>query len=112
MALVDNPLIVMACMAAVLDGSIWGDHCSPISDTTILSSTATGCPHIDHVKTQLPYAMLAMCAAGLAGYLGVGLGLPTLVSYGIGFAVLVAGLRLFGRNPNAAAGPELSASRS
>ena len=56
--------------------------------------------------------MLAMCAAGLAGYLGVGLGLPTLVSYGIGFAVLVAGLRLFGRNPNAAAGPELSASRS
>ncbi|MEE2787765.1 MAG: Na+/H+ antiporter NhaC family protein, partial [Myxococcota bacterium] len=107
----DNPFIVMACMAAVLDGAIWGDHCSPISDTTILSSTATGCPHIDHVRTQLPYAMLAMLAAGLAGYLGVGLGLSTWLSYGFGFSLLVAGLLLFGRNPNTGIAPQPSAER-
>ena len=46
-------------VAAVLSGGIFGDHCSPISDTTIISSMASACDHIDHVKTQLPYALLA-----------------------------------------------------
>jgi Na+/H+ antiporter NhaC len=46
-----------AVVASVLAGSVLGDHCSPISDTTILSSLATGCDHISHVKTQLPYAL-------------------------------------------------------
>ena len=73
-----EPLVVFACLAAVLDGAIWGDHCSPISDTTILSSTASGCPHLAHVKTQLPYATLAMVAAGLVGYVGVTAGAPVL----------------------------------
>jgi len=45
-------------MAAVIGGGVWGDHCSPISDTTIVSSLAAGCDHLDHVKTQLPYALL------------------------------------------------------
>lgn len=45
-------------IGAVLSGGLFGDHCSPISDTTILSSTGAGCDHIDHVKTQLPYALL------------------------------------------------------
>jgi Na+/H+ antiporter NhaC len=44
--------------AAVLTGSIFGDHCSPISDTTVLSSTFAGSDHLDHVKTQMPYALL------------------------------------------------------
>ncbi|MBT6176217.1 MAG: hypothetical protein HOI23_03150, partial [Deltaproteobacteria bacterium] len=65
-----DPLVFMVCMGAVLDGAIWGDHCSPISDTTVLSSTACGCPHVAHVKTQLSYALVSMGAAGLAGYLG------------------------------------------
>ena len=51
----DFPLVI----AAVLSGSLFGDHCSPISDTTIMSSMAAGCNHIEHVKTQLPYAMVA-----------------------------------------------------
>jgi len=46
------------CIGAVLSGGLFGDHCSPISDTTILSSTGAGCDHIDHVKTQLPYALI------------------------------------------------------
>jgi len=57
--------------AAVLDGAIFGDHCSPISDTTVLSSVATGCDHLHHVATQLPYALSTMVLASLTGYCGV-----------------------------------------
>ncbi|GAF11876.1 Na+/H+ antiporter [Bacillus sp. JCM 19045] len=46
------------CIGAVLSGGIFGDHCSPISDTTILSSTGAGCDNVDHVKTQFPYAVM------------------------------------------------------
>ncbi|QED48084.1 Na+/H+ antiporter NhaC family protein [Cytobacillus dafuensis] len=49
---------LLVCIGAVLSGGIFGDHCSPISDTTILSSTGAGADHIDHVKTQFPYALL------------------------------------------------------
>lgn len=51
------------CFAAVMDGSVFGDQCSPISDTTVLSSISTGCDLMDHVKTQIPQASFA---AGLA----------------------------------------------
>ncbi|NVJ59187.1 MAG: sodium:proton antiporter [Gammaproteobacteria bacterium] len=56
-------------LAAILGGGVFGDHCSPISDTTIVSSLAAGCDHLDHVKTQLPYALTA--------------GIATLVLYGL-----------------------------
>ena len=94
-----EPLIVLACLGAVLDGAIWGDHCSPISDTTVLSSTASGCPHLAHVRTQIPYATLAMVAAGGAGYFGVVAGLPVIGAYAGGLLIMVAGLYLFGRDP-------------
>lgn len=76
-----------ACIAAVLSGGLFGDHCSPISDTTILASTGAGCDHIDHVKTQLPYALLnasvsliAYIVAGLtSSYLSLGLAVVLLV---------------------------------
>ncbi|NOR52581.1 MAG: sodium:solute symporter, partial [Candidatus Aminicenantes bacterium] len=48
---------------AVLSGGVFGDHCSPISDTTIISSMASAADHIDHVRTQLPYAFVAAAAA-------------------------------------------------
>ncbi|KML05077.1 MULTISPECIES: Na+/H+ antiporter NhaC family protein [Rossellomorea] len=63
--------ILLPSMAAVLAGSVFGDHCSPISDTTILSSTGAGSNHIDHVLTQLPYALIAASVAGV-GYLVLG----------------------------------------
>jgi Na+/H+ antiporter NhaC len=50
--------LIYGSVASVLAGSVWGDHCSPISDTTILSSIASQCDHIEHVRTQLPYAMV------------------------------------------------------
>ncbi|MFR7892859.1 MAG: Na+/H+ antiporter NhaC family protein [Dysosmobacter sp.] len=53
-------------IAAVLSGSLFGDHCAPISDTTVMSSMAGGCNHIDHVRTQIPYALLAAVASFIA----------------------------------------------
>ena len=94
-----DPLIFVLCMGAVLDGAIWGDHCSPISDTTVLSSTATGCPHMEHVKTQLPYALVAMVAAGSAGYVGYAAGWPIGACYGVGLVLIVGALLIFGDNP-------------
>lgn len=63
--------LVLASLAAVLAGSVFGDHCSPISDTTILSSTGAGANHIDHVMTQLPYALIGALASAV-GYLIIG----------------------------------------
>lgn len=71
---VDEPnqmALFILTAAAVLDGAIFGDHCSPISDTTVLSSVATGCDHLHHVTTQLPYALSTMVLASLIGYSGV-----------------------------------------
>ena len=64
--------LLVPALGATLAGSVYGDHCSPISDTTILSSTGADCPHINHVETQLPYATLVagLCAVG---YLVMGL---------------------------------------
>lgn len=68
--------IALATSASVLSGAVWGDHCSPISDTTVLSSTGTGCDHDAHVKTQLPYAVVVGLIAVLLGTLPAGLGAP------------------------------------
>jgi len=57
--------ILLGTVSSILAGSVWGDHCSPISDTTILSSMATSCDHMDHVRTQLPYCL----AVGLVSLL-------------------------------------------
>ena len=65
-------MLVVAVFAAVAGGGVFGDHCSPISDTTILSSTGAASDHLDHVKTQLPYALICGAVA-IIGYLLVGL---------------------------------------
>ncbi|TYP51603.1 Na+/H+ antiporter NhaC family protein [Thermosediminibacter litoriperuensis] len=62
---------ILACIAAVLSGGVFGDHCSPISDTTIMSSTGGACPHIEHVNTQLPYALTAAVTSAI-GFLILG----------------------------------------
>lgn len=72
---------VVLTSAAVLDGAIFGDHCSPISDTTVLSSTASGCDHMDHVRTQVPYALSAMLIAATGGYLLAAMGAPPWMSW-------------------------------
>ncbi|MBR3881226.1 MAG: Na+/H+ antiporter NhaC family protein, partial [Mailhella sp.] len=65
------PDLIVVALSATLAGSVFGDHCSPISDTTILSSAGAGCSHIDHVGTQLPYAVLVALCSGF-GYLVAG----------------------------------------
>jgi Na+/H+ antiporter NhaC len=89
--------VLYASVSAVLAGAVWGDHCSPISDTTILSSLATQCDHIDHVRTQLPYALLVGGAAILLGLLPVGFGVPLWLCMLVSIAVLMAILRFYGQ---------------
>ena len=88
--------ILLATTSSVLAGAIWGDHCSPISDTTVLSSTAAACDHVDHVRTQLPYAVLVGAVGLVLGSLGTSLGLPTWVALLGGVAILAICLRIFG----------------
>ena len=94
-----DPLILLLATGAVLDGAVFGDHCSPISDTTVLSSIGSSCDHLDHVKTQAPYAMLSMLAAGCCGYLLLPMAVTTSLSlvYGLGTAGIVAVVLALGR---------------
>jgi Na+/H+ antiporter NhaC len=87
----------------VLAGAVFGDHCSPISDTTILSSLATGSDHVDHVKTQLPYALCVAGVAGLAGYLPAGFGVSPWVSLAVGGGLIALLVFKVGRTPRAEA---------
>ncbi|GJM20383.1 MAG: hypothetical protein DHS20C15_02980 [Planctomycetota bacterium] len=92
------PMVVL-CIGAVLEGSIFGDHCSPISDTTVLSSVASASDHIDHVRTQAPYALTT---AGLAVFIGY---IPTVafdwwtwpLALGTGFCLMLLVLLLIGK---------------
>ncbi|MBK1875720.1 Na+/H+ antiporter NhaC family protein [Pelagicoccus mobilis] len=74
-------IIFLLTAAAILDGSIFGDHCSPISDTTVLSSVSTGCDHIAHVNTQLYYALTTVAFSCFLGYLLVARGFPIWTFY-------------------------------
>ena len=93
------PLTVLSA-AAVLDGAIFGDHCSPISDTTVMSSIASSCDHLDHVRTQLPYALTTMGLASTLGYLGTALLYPWWVGLALGLLAIPAVLFAFGANPD------------
>ena len=84
-------------VASVLAGSVMGDHCSPISDTTIMSSLASSCNHLQHVKTQMPYALTVGGVAMLIGVLPTALGLPSWVAFLLGFTVLWLIVRLVGK---------------
>jgi Na+/H+ antiporter NhaC len=87
---------MIGVISSVLAGSVWGDHCSPISDTTILSSTASGCDHIAHVRTQTPYALAIGCLGMLVGDIPTAFGLPVWVSLVVGTTVIVVGVRWLG----------------
>ena len=93
--LADDP-ILLATLGSVLGGAIFGDHCSPISDTTVLASQASGCNHIAHVRTQMPYALLVAAIAVLSGTLPVGYGVPASLMIPVGPLVLLTLLTIFG----------------
>lgn len=92
--------ILLNVISVVLAASVLGDHCSPISDTTILSSLASDCPHIDHVRTQLPYALtvgfISLVGSWLSTWLGGGWTV-SLVILGISVVVLHLVIRFFGQ---------------
>lgn len=84
---------VIMCAGAVLTGAIFGDHCSPISDTTILSSMGSACDHIDHTKTQLWYAIAVAIVTIVFGYIPVGLGVPVLIV--LPLALIITGCMVY-----------------
>ncbi len=106
------PIVTMICAAdgagsllipslgATLAGSVYGDHCSPISDTTILASTGASCVHIRHVETQLPYATLVavICAVG---YLVAGFTLTPWIAIAVSVVLLVAVILVLNRSKHA-----------
>jgi len=89
--------IFFASVSTILAGAVWGDHCSPISDTTVISSLASQCDVIDHVNTQLPYALVVGAIAIVLGLLPVGLGLPWWAAFPIAAIVTLSALRLLGK---------------
>ncbi|MGL5068682.1 MAG: Na+/H+ antiporter NhaC family protein [Sarcina sp.] len=89
--------IIIVSTSAVLTGAIFGDHCSPISDTTILSSTGASCDHIEHVRTQLWYALFVGGVTVVFGYIPAGLGLNVWVCLVLGVVVIFAVLMIFGK---------------
>jgi Na+/H+ antiporter NhaC len=84
-------------VSAVLAGSVLGDHCSPISDTTILSSLASGSNHIDHVKTQIPYALTVGIVSVIVGTLLSAIGLHPFLSLLGAVGVLILIVELIGK---------------
>jgi len=89
--------ILLGVISSVMAGSIFGDHCSPISDTTVMSSMASACDHIDHVRTQMPYAIMVAMVGMLVGDIPTAYGVPTWISLVAGLVILYLLLRFVGK---------------
>tara|TARA_R110002049_G_scaffold2750_8_gene22143 strand:+ start:52200 stop:53807 length:1608 start_codon:yes stop_codon:yes gene_type:complete len=89
--------IALATCGSVLAGAIFGDHCSPISDTTVLSSRASGCDHVGHVRTQMPYALSVAVICVATGTIPAAIGLSPWISLVIGSTLIVFVVRTLGR---------------
>lgn len=94
---VDAMLILYNTVASVLAGAVLGDHCSPISDTTILSSLATSCNHVSHVRTQIPYALTVGSVALFIGIIPGALGLPSWISFPVAIVILFLIVKFVGK---------------
>ena len=89
--------IFYCSLASVLSGAVLGDHCSPISDTTILSSMATGCEHISHVQTQLPYALTVGSISALMIILSSVFLVPSIVLFILSILLSYLIIRIVGK---------------
>ncbi|MDY2734779.1 Na+/H+ antiporter NhaC family protein [Intestinibacter sp.] len=89
---------VIVSTSAVLTGAIFGDHCSPISDTTILSSMGAGCDHIEHVRTQIPYSLFIAAITIVFGYIPAGFGLPVYVVLPLALVAVFVGVQILGKS--------------
>ncbi|RKD33514.1 Na+/H+ antiporter NhaC family protein [Thermohalobacter berrensis] len=93
----DTGSLLFATIGAVFTGAVFGDHCSPISDTTIMSSMASASDHIDHVKTQAPYAITTAVIAAVVGYIPSAFGIHPLISIIVGIACAFTVVRVVGK---------------
>lgn len=89
--------VLLNTVSVILAASVFGDHCSPISDTTILSSLSADCDHINHVKTQMPYALVVGAVSIFCGGILFAFGIPWYLLYLIGFIAIVAIVKLLGK---------------
>ncbi len=104
--------IVLGSVAAILSGAVWGDHCSPISDTTIMSAMSSSCDLVDHVRTQLPYALAVGGVSLVVGEVATGLGIwGAPIGLVLGALLLVVLVRFIGK-PVPDGGPELDTTRT
>ncbi|MEO0508726.1 MAG: Na+/H+ antiporter NhaC family protein [Verrucomicrobiota bacterium] len=81
--------MVIAAIGAVFSGAVFGDHCSPFSDTTIVASVAAGVEPLDHVRTQMPFALITAGVAAIFGFVPLGFGLSPFVSLLLGLTLLL-----------------------
>ncbi|MDO4536124.1 MAG: Na+/H+ antiporter NhaC family protein [Clostridium perfringens] len=88
---------IIACTSGVLTGAIFGDHCSPISDTTILSSTGAGCDHIEHVRTQIWYSLFVGAITIIFGYIPAGFGVSVWIILPVALTALLVITLLVGK---------------
>ena len=95
----DTNMLVYSSVSAVLAGAVWGDHCSPISDTTILSSLACQCDHVSHVNTQLPYALTVGGLSVIAIIASTVVGIPLWLIYPAAIAAMIFIIYRFGKLP-------------
>ncbi|MFO8058439.1 MAG: Na+/H+ antiporter NhaC family protein [bacterium] len=93
----DTHVIIVGSTSSVLAGAVFGDHCSPISDTTIMSSMATSADHVDHVRTQVPYAVLAAVTGIILGDIPTAFGMSPLISIVLGIGAMAVFLYLVGQ---------------
>jgi Na+/H+ antiporter NhaC len=94
----DDYSVLLGAISSIMAGAVFGDHASPISDTTVISSMASACDHIDHVRTQLPYALLAAGVAMLVGDIPTAIwGINPIFSIVAGLVVIYLLLRFLGR---------------
>lgn len=96
----DGMTVLLDVISCILAGAVMGDHCSPISDTTIMSSTSTGCNHLEHVRTQMPYA-LTVGGVSLVWIIFSSLGVPAWLLLILGIAVLWTIVRFVGKRVEA-----------
>lgn len=94
----DAILIFYNVVSVILAGSVFGDHCSPISDTTILSSLASSCNHIDHVRTQLPYALTVGVVSIVFGSIPSAMGISSWILFPLSIGVLYLIIHFIGKS--------------
>ncbi len=98
----ENYGILLGSISSVMAGAVFGDHCSPISDTTVISSMSSACDLIDHVRTQLPYALVVAVVALVVGELPAAFEwIHPVFSLIVGFAILYLILKFYGKDPEA-----------